>query len=79
MTPLLQEDFVPVAIRHCLSLDMAEPVVVLPLSTRMTLTSTSQRASHLRQWNQPASVLTLVLKQLTSLQYTRFQCIGVLQ
>ena len=60
----------PIATRQCLSLDMAEPVVVLPLSIRTTLTSTSQRASHLKQWNQPASVLTLVLKQLASLQYT---------
>ena len=57
-----QADSVPVAIRHCPSLDMTELVVVLPLSIRMTLTSTLQRASHLRQWNQPASVLTLVSK-----------------
>ena len=62
MIPLLLVDSVLVAIRYCASPDMAELVVALPLSIRMILTSALPGASHLRQWNQPASALTLETK-----------------
>ena len=62
MIPAPPVDSVLVAIRHCPSPDMAKLVLALSLSIRMISTLALPGASHLRQWNQLASALTLEAK-----------------